>query len=267
MSALANVQHNLPDTIEDLSRFVLVGREKVASIRAEIRAIDKIGLAQEVRNQKREEASLLSEALLDAEVRLGELFKQIPKATAGSGSNQYKKAESAEIRSGAEFSVKTKKEVVEKLGFSEDQAHRFETMADNKDIVEQVKAEARENDDMPTRTRVLDLAAEKKKSGKIIDMADFPEVMKQQEQNYYALLDAGHDFYKAFIKVVDLGTNLDMTGENLRGMMECITEDGDPGSTKDAYNDYITDIDVTIRNLNQIKTELLKGAHKTYGKK
>lgn len=71
---------NLPDKIEDLAKFVLVGREKLTSVRAEIRAIDKVQLAQEVREQKKEEAQMLAEALLDAEVKIGDLLKQIPKA-------------------------------------------------------------------------------------------------------------------------------------------------------------------------------------------
>jgi hypothetical protein len=41
---------NLPDTLEDLSRFVLIGREKLNAVKAEIRAIEKLNIAQEVRN-------------------------------------------------------------------------------------------------------------------------------------------------------------------------------------------------------------------------
>ena len=57
----------LPDKIEDLSKFILVGREKLNSVRAEIRAINKLKLAQEVREQKRMEAKMIAEAVLDAE--------------------------------------------------------------------------------------------------------------------------------------------------------------------------------------------------------
>ena len=58
---------NLPDTIGDLSKFILIGREKLNAVRAEIRAIEILKLAENVHNQKLEEASLLAEALLDAE--------------------------------------------------------------------------------------------------------------------------------------------------------------------------------------------------------
>ena len=70
MNELIAQNQQLPDTLEDLSKFVLIGREKLKSVRAEICAIDKLQLAEEVRNQKRDEARMLSEALLDAEARL-----------------------------------------------------------------------------------------------------------------------------------------------------------------------------------------------------
>lgn len=151
---------NLPDKIEDLAKFVLVGREKLVSVRAEIRAINKLELAEEVREQKKEEAQMLAEALIDAEVRIGDLLKQIPKATKG---NQYT---GKMISDSSVDNQKPKKQVIQELGFNQKQAERFETMASNKDIVEQVKAEARENEDIPTRTRVLQLVREKTKEEK-----------------------------------------------------------------------------------------------------
>lgn len=155
MNELITQTIQLPDTLEDLSKFVLVGREKLTSVRAEIRAINKLELAEEVRKQKKEEALMLSEALLDAEVKLGDLLKQIPRKT----SNQY-----LEQDSGVALNKegKTKLREIADLGFSPKQAQRFETLANNKDLVEQVKAEARENDDIPTRSRVLDLAKARK---------------------------------------------------------------------------------------------------------
>ena len=80
MSEIIYTNASLPTTIDDLSRFVLVGREKLVSVRAEIRAIEKVGLAQEVREQKLREAQDISEAVLDAEVRIGELMAKVPKA-------------------------------------------------------------------------------------------------------------------------------------------------------------------------------------------
>ena len=48
MSEIINANHALPTTIDDLSKFVLVGREKLVAVRAEIRAIEKVGLPFDV---------------------------------------------------------------------------------------------------------------------------------------------------------------------------------------------------------------------------
>lgn len=75
MNNIATYTENLPDNLQDLNSFILVGREKLTAVRAEIRAIEKLELAEEVRKQKRDEARMLGEALLDAEVRVGEILR------------------------------------------------------------------------------------------------------------------------------------------------------------------------------------------------
>ena len=91
MNEITIVNEQLPSTIEDLSRFVLIGREKLVAVRAEIRAIDKVGLATEVRQQKLAEAQDIAEAVLDAETRIGELMAQVPKATKNNNPSGKKK--------------------------------------------------------------------------------------------------------------------------------------------------------------------------------
>ena len=110
MNDLATTIQQLPSLPEDLARFILVGREKLTSVRAEIRAIDKLQLAESVREQKRDEARMLAEALLDAEVRIGELFKQMPKSVGG-------RPEKTKPNSGQSFEIETKAQATERLGF------------------------------------------------------------------------------------------------------------------------------------------------------
>lgn len=171
MNDLVVTSANLPSNLEDLAQFVLIGREKLTAVRANIRAIDKLQLAEDVREQKKEEAQMLAEALLDAEVKIGDLLKQIPKMK-----NQYDKCSSQQCeKQNKSFSQnyektrETKQEVITRLGFNKDQANRFETLSNNKDIVEQVKAEARENEDIPTRSRVLQLVKEKSETEKYLE--------------------------------------------------------------------------------------------------
>lgn len=178
MNQLIQTSQKLPANIEDLAKFVLVGREKLTSVRAEIRAIDKLNLAEEVRTQKKEEALMLSEALLDAEVRIGELTRVLPKSQGFASKPENIFSNKGQHCTELEKPIqKPKLEVIKNLGFSEDQVKRFETLANNPDIVEQVKAEARENDDLPTRSRVLQLVKEKKKAEQPI-LANRQEIIK-----------------------------------------------------------------------------------------
>lgn len=106
MNDLTVIQNNLPNSIEDLSKFVLIGRDKLQAVRAEISAIKKLGLAKEVYEQKKSEAQEIAETVTLAEMRTGELLKQIPKATKGTGGNRYQQAPVRENDSGVDFSKK-----------------------------------------------------------------------------------------------------------------------------------------------------------------
>lgn len=214
MNSLTTQQSNLPDTIEDLAKFVLVGREKLVAVRANIRAIDKLQLAEDVREQKKEEAQMLAEALLDAEVRIGDLLKQIPKATKG---NQYT---GKMVADNSVDNQKTKRQVVEELGFNQKQAERFETLSSNKEIVEQVKAEARENEDIPTRSRVLQLVKEKTEEEKYVE-----EEFRKIEEESAIQRNVHNAIYK--ILCIDISKeDLDIWYEGLeKSYLETLDED------------------------------------------
>lgn len=151
MNEITTNKTQLPTTIDELSKFALIGREKLVAVRAEIRAIEKVGLAEEVRKQKLEEAQAISEAVLDAEVKIGELMARVPKAQ---GKRTDKKPTDTAVG---------KYDVIKEAGFTPKQVERFETLAKNPDIVEQAKAEARENDDIVSRSLVLNMVKSKKK--------------------------------------------------------------------------------------------------------
>ena len=159
MNEIVIKNSNLPATLPELSKFVLVGREKLVAVRAEIRAIDKVGLAKDVRAQKLSEAQDIADAVLDAEVKVGELTAKIPKATTAKGnqySNKWKNDTAVEV-------PKSKTEVIKKAGFKPKQVQRFETLAKHPEAVEQAKAEARENEEIVTRSAVLHKIEESKK--------------------------------------------------------------------------------------------------------
>lgn len=194
---LMNDERHLPASLEDLAQFVLVGRDKLAMVRAGIKALDKLDVAEGVRRQKKEEAQMLAEALLDAEVRIGEILAKMPKAGGGD-----RRSDNFKSNSGVTF--ETKEEAVKQLGFDKMQVSRFQTLAANKDLVEEVKQAAREADDLPTRTAVLEIAKrrdrveafERKATNDIMPEEDLQliEKMKRREtvvvnldRNYHAV--------------------------------------------------------------------------------
>ena len=150
-------ESTLPANINDLSKFVLIGREKLVAVRAEIRAIDKVGLAQEVREQKLREAQEISEAVLDAEVRIGELMSQVPKEPG-------RRNDIEPVDTDVQRLQPTRKQLIERAGFTQKQVQRFEALAAHPEIVEQAKADARADNDIVSRAKVLQLVKAQKKA-------------------------------------------------------------------------------------------------------
>lgn len=200
----------VPSKLEDLAQFVLIGRDKLAMVRAGIKALDKLDMAQEVRQQKKEEAQMLAEALMDAEVRIGEILLAMPKAQ---GKHWEDKRESKFPTSEESISapkpepkpIETKQEAAQKLGFNKQQVERFQTLAKHKDIVEQVKQEARANDDLATRTAVLQAVKEKVKEDK-------EKHYKQQITTEEVELNVGDEWYtpKWIFDALGLEFNMDV---------------------------------------------------------
>lgn len=132
---------------------------------------------------------MLIEALLDAEVRIGELTRSLLKGQ-GFASSEYnhsrQQCRKCNSQSSDTHVVRSEKntqqpklKVIQSHGFTPKQVERFETLANNPDIVEQVKVKARENDHLPTRSRVLQLVREKKKTEKPlqVDQQEFKKVV------------------------------------------------------------------------------------------
>ena len=183
MNDITITNSNLPTNIDDLAKFALIGREKLVAVRAEIRAIEKVGLAQEVREQKLREAQDISEAVLDAEVRIGELMSMVPKASGGDRRSENFKKDTA-----VSFE-KPKADIIRDAGFTPKQVQRFQTLAAHPEIVAQAKAEARENDDIVSRSLVLNMVKAQKKADDIEQAK--ASIAEQQRETGKTLLYVG----------------------------------------------------------------------------
>ena len=121
------------------------------------------------------------------------------------------------------------------MGFSKKQVQRFETLADNKDLVEQEKAKAREEGRMPTRTNVLNLAQERKKQEAL-----------QREQ-----IDRDFDNLKLFRRAVSITRVLEVTDEVIDSVAAVDTR----------LSDTIQDLNDLIGAIIDIRDKLIqKGA-------
>jgi len=192
-------QNNLPAKLDDLTKFVLIGREKLVAVRAEIRAIDKVGLAKEVRKQKLEEAQFISEAVLDAEVRIGELMQAIPKAAKGTGANQYK---NAEIDSGVDFSKSKSKSNPEpessepeelKLESEVKNAEAEEIHAEDNSRTSQTESKAEDNSDKPkTKSEIIkETGFTPKQAERFQQLASHPEAVAPRGKSPSKLISRG----------------------------------------------------------------------------
>ena len=183
MNDITITNSNLPTNIDDLAKFALIGREKLVAVRAEIRAIEKVGLAQEVREQKLREAQDISEAVLDAEVRIGELMAKVP-------TKQGKRTDIQPTDTDVhKLEQPTKQDVIRDAGFTPKQVQRFQTLAAHPEIVAQAKAEARENDDIVSRSLVLNMVKAQKKADDIEQAK--ASIAEQQRETGKTLLYVG----------------------------------------------------------------------------
>jgi 16S rRNA G966 N2-methylase RsmD len=246
-----NIGNTLPSKIEDLAKFVLIGRDQLNMVRAGIKALDKLDMAKDVREQKKQEAQMLAEALMDAEVRIGEILLAMPKASGGD-----RKSEKIKSNSNVTFEkdyqqptlshpqpVQTKEQAVKQLGFDKIQVSRFQTLAQHKDLVEQVKQEARANDDLATRTAVLQAVKYKDKEEKKEHIRVIVEEAKKQEaieNPYNNLQEMKKGWYRIGKQYLYCGSNTD--SEFINKLPKCAFGFADP-----PYNANVDEWDSNFR--------------------
>ena len=139
---ISSGQTMLPETLEDLTQFVLVGKAKVQAYMLKLQAVNRLSVAQEIRDQTLKEAQEVSTALIAAEQRIGELLLSIPKGTG----NQYTNANSTRVE---------KAKVVEKMGYSKDDVSDYQRMAQNPEVVQAVIEKAMEGGEIVTKSSVM----------------------------------------------------------------------------------------------------------------
>lgn len=143
----------LPDTLEDLTQFVLVGKAKLDAYMLKLRTVNRLSTAQDIRDQTLKEAQEVSTALIAAEQRIGELLLAIPKASG----NQYTSASDERP---------TKAQTIADMGYGATEAKDYQQMAKNPDVVNKVLDDAIANGTVVTKSQVMKEIAEAKRQAK-----------------------------------------------------------------------------------------------------
>lgn len=149
MNELILSEMQLPGEIETLAQYDTMLSARQPVYRRLLKGVKdwQEATAEEKRILKRAQDE--ADYLIEIRVKMGEITAEIEKATAGRPSKNP-------TNNGG--ILRTKHEQLTELGISDGQASRFETLArpENRDVIEQVKAQAREENKLVTQKQILD---------------------------------------------------------------------------------------------------------------
>ena len=132
---LVRAKGMLPKKMEDLVPLSFIGQTAVTFYRQMIKGFDQLKMTEEQRKRTLKDGQEAGEMLLDIEARIGELLpsqEEALKTACPTGGRQKRFG-----------------------GMSHHRATQVRAIAKHPEIVEKVKAQARENEDIPTRTAVV----------------------------------------------------------------------------------------------------------------
>jgi len=127
----------LPDTIDKLQEFVLIGKQKLIACKAHLKAIEDVNLGISVYDQKLQETQDLAGVVLMAEAKMGELLENIP------------------LKRNKEGSTKGTSLPSLPPNITRKQSHYAQALSKNIDVIEDVIKEAIEKKEVPRRSDVL----------------------------------------------------------------------------------------------------------------
>lgn len=239
MNEITTFASQLPDTIEDLTQFVLVGKSKLNAYMLKLRTVNRLSVAQEIRNQTLEETQELANALIAAEQRIGELLLAIPKASGARTDLQTSSPYREE--------VKTKSETIKEMGYGKNEAADYQRMAMNPDIVRKVIEDATANGEVVTKAAVMrqiqkakeEMQAEMerlRKDNRILANRAKPETVYREPKDYQEMKQKARA-YDA--EVGRLNEKLNKAYNDNRKLSDKVTELQEQTAREQSNNDFV----------------------------
>lgn len=173
MDKLIKRPGDLPDTIDKLQNFILIGKQKLIACKAEIKAIEDVNLGKAVKDQKLSETQDLATILLLAEAKLGELLgKIIPQSSQGGRLRTLPN------------------------GISYKQSHHAQQLATHPETVEEVIQRTIKAKNIPQRNLVLREIRKTERDKKKTNIPDLPDITERY-QLYCCDIKNAHEKVKA----------------------------------------------------------------------
>ena len=134
-TTLVKNKENLPVKMEDLQRFIIIGKEALNAQKAKIRAIKKTDDASDAYHAALSDGQDVAEIVIDAEVKLGEILAGIDKRKSYTGFQE--------------------RNPVLPPGIDKKTSHQAQVIKRNPKIVEQAKAAARKSGVLITAAKII----------------------------------------------------------------------------------------------------------------
>lgn len=148
MQEISKTTKNLPQTIEEKTAYVLFGSDALNAYRKKLKAVQtKYGISSEQYKQIQLEAQETAENLLLFSVDIGKEMQEITQAPGTRTDLQPRVVDNKRL--------KTKTETIHEMGFTDQQARDFQTLARHPETVRKAIEDARAEDRIVTRQDVL----------------------------------------------------------------------------------------------------------------
>lgn len=239
MNELITRTTQLPDTLEDLTQFVLVGKSKLNAYMLKLRTVNRLTTAQEIRNQTLEETQELANALIAAEQRIGELLLNLP-------TSQGRRTDITTSGHGCP-EVETKSEAVARMGYGEREAKDYQQLAKNPDIVRKVIEDATAAGEVVTKSAVMKQIQRAKEEARQEAQAEINRLKtdnrtlanraKREEPSDYKELKSKAKSYDA--EIAKLNQKLNRVYEEKRQLADELEQTREQTAREQANSDFV----------------------------
>lgn len=171
-------EHMLPESLDRLVPLSFMGAAAVKFYQAKVKLMDQLGATEEQRAATLRDGQDAGEMLLNIEARIGELLPPVEDA------RRIGKSEGGKRRQGQDVPLTARPE-----GMEEKQAYYARTIHRNPEAVAAIIKEARENDDIPTKTAVLNkIRADRYKADILDNIKKEPDDINEVANGIYTKL-------------------------------------------------------------------------------